>query len=218
MQPWIGVGSTGGWNDLDSVEVGNGSNDGLTLDERKTQLTLWAIENSNLTLGVDLTNLDSTDVGLLTNSEVLAVDQAGHPARAGRPHHAAAGLVRARTATAATPWPCSTCRARPPRSPRTGRTSASPAPRRRCTTTGRTPTWARFATGYGVSLPAHGTTLLKVVPTGAVSYTAMSYNIVNANSGLNLATSGSRRSCSRALTTPWTRSGSWSRSATAATR
>ena len=36
----------------------------------------------NLTLGVDLTNLDSTDVGLLTNSEVLAVDQSGHPARA----------------------------------------------------------------------------------------------------------------------------------------
>ncbi|WP_329561489.1 alpha-galactosidase [Kitasatospora sp. NBC_01266] len=77
---WTPYAGPGGWNDLDSVEVGNGSNDGLTPDERQSQLTLWAIENANLMLGTDLTNLDSSDLSLLTNDEVIAVDQAGHPA------------------------------------------------------------------------------------------------------------------------------------------
>ncbi|HVV19857.1 MAG TPA: glycoside hydrolase family 27 protein, partial [Pseudonocardiaceae bacterium] len=40
---WTQFAGPGGWNDPDSVEVGNGSNDGLTPDERQTQLTLWAI-------------------------------------------------------------------------------------------------------------------------------------------------------------------------------
>ncbi|MEZ0111191.1 alpha-galactosidase [Catenulispora sp. EB89] len=205
VQPWIGVGGTGGWNDLDSIEVGNGSNDGLTLDERKTQLTLWAIENSNLTLGVDLTNLDSTDVGLLTNSEVLAVDQAGHPARAvdrttqQQAWYAANGdgsytvalfNLSGSAATTSVNW-------------------------KDIGFTGSAATvhddWSHsdlgsFATGYSVSLPAHGATLLKVVPTGSVGYTAMSYNIVNANSGLNLATSGSsivQQSADNALDQEW---------------
>ena len=47
----------------------------LTLDERKTQLSLWALAASPLILGTDLTNLDPTDLRLLTNGEVLAVDQ-----------------------------------------------------------------------------------------------------------------------------------------------
>lgn len=77
---WIPYAGPGGWNDLDSLEVGNGSKDGLTLDERKTIMTLWCISAAPLILGSDLTNLDSTDLGLLTNSEVIAVDQAGNPA------------------------------------------------------------------------------------------------------------------------------------------
>jgi hypothetical protein len=205
VQPWIGVGGTGGWNDLDSLEVGNGSNDGLTLDERKTQMTLWAIENSNLTLGVDLTSLDSTDVGLLTNSEVLAVDQSGHPARAvdrttqQQAWYAANGdgsytvalfNLSGSAATTAVNW-------------------------KDIGFTGSAATvhddWSHsdlgsFATGYSVSLPAHGTTLLKVVPTGAVSYTGLSYTIANVNSGLNLATSGSsivQQSADNALDQEW---------------
>ncbi|MEZ0088999.1 RICIN domain-containing protein [Streptacidiphilus sp. EB129] len=78
---WTKYAGTGGWNDLDSLEVGNGSNDGLTPDERQSQLTLWAISGAPLLLGTDLTNLDSGDLSLLTNDEVIAVDQAGHPAR-----------------------------------------------------------------------------------------------------------------------------------------
>jgi hypothetical protein len=72
-QPYAGP---GGFNDYDSLEIGNGSNDGLTPVERQTQLSLWALGASPLILGIDLTHLDSTDLHkYLENSEVLAVDQ-----------------------------------------------------------------------------------------------------------------------------------------------
>src|ERR1700753_777154 len=34
-----------GWNDLDSLEVGNGSTDGITDTEQQTAMTLWAMAN-----------------------------------------------------------------------------------------------------------------------------------------------------------------------------
>ncbi|MFL6074728.1 MAG: hypothetical protein ACJ73S_15135 [Mycobacteriales bacterium] len=77
---WVQYGSPGGWNDLDSVEVGNGDTDGITPDERQTMVTLWSIEASPLLLGTDLTKLDPADMPLITNREVIRVDQAGHPA------------------------------------------------------------------------------------------------------------------------------------------
>ena len=72
-QPYAGA---GGFNDYDSLEVGNGNNDGLTPVERQTQISLWALGASPLILGIDLTHLDPTDLQkYLENSEVLAVDQ-----------------------------------------------------------------------------------------------------------------------------------------------
>lgn len=72
---WAPYGGPGGFNDYDSIEVGNGSNDGLTVDERKTQLSLWALASSPFILGTDITNLDAGDLALLKNTDVLAVDQ-----------------------------------------------------------------------------------------------------------------------------------------------
>jgi hypothetical protein len=77
---WRNAGD-GGWNDLDSLDVGNGRMDGLTRDERQTATTLWAISAAPMYTGNDLTQLDSYGTSLLTNPEVLAVDQAGTPAR-----------------------------------------------------------------------------------------------------------------------------------------
>src|SRR5205085_358762 len=74
---WQPYGGPGGFNDYDSLEVGNGSGDGLTLDERKTQMSLWSLAASPLILGTDLTALDPTDLALLKNRDVLAVDQDG---------------------------------------------------------------------------------------------------------------------------------------------
>jgi alpha-galactosidase len=76
---WQPYGGPGGWNDYDSIEVGNGSNDGLTAPERQTQLSLWSLASAPLFLGVDLTSLDSGDLALLDNTAVTAVDQDGIP-------------------------------------------------------------------------------------------------------------------------------------------
>lgn len=79
LPKWTRFAGTGGWNDPDSVELGNGANDGLTADERQTQLTLWAIAAAPMVLGSDLTAMDPTDLALLSNDEVLGVDRLGHP-------------------------------------------------------------------------------------------------------------------------------------------
>ncbi|WP_248963656.1 alpha-galactosidase D [Sphaerisporangium perillae] len=76
--PWAGP---GGWNDLDSLDVGNGQMDGLNQDERQSYMTLWAISAAPLYTGDDLTKLDDYGLSLLTNREVIAVDQQGIPAR-----------------------------------------------------------------------------------------------------------------------------------------
>jgi hypothetical protein len=87
---WTQFGGPGGWNDLDSLEIGNGSYDGtnagaslsdfFSQDERQTIMSWWTIAATQLLLGTDLTqNLDQFDYTLLQNEEVLAVDQAGVP-------------------------------------------------------------------------------------------------------------------------------------------
>lgn len=77
-QPYAGP---GGWNDLDSLEVGNGDQIGLNADQRRTQFTLWSMAASPLLLGTDLTHLDSTDLAMLTNDRLIAVDQDGVAAK-----------------------------------------------------------------------------------------------------------------------------------------
>jgi hypothetical protein len=72
---WQPYGGPGAFNDYDSIEVGNGSNDGLTYDERQTQLSLWALAAAPFILGTDLTSPDPTDLGLLKNRSVITVDQ-----------------------------------------------------------------------------------------------------------------------------------------------
>ncbi|HET9170246.1 MAG TPA: NEW3 domain-containing protein [Actinospica sp.] len=74
---WQPYGGPGAYNDYDSIEVGNGANDGLTPDERQTQMSLWALGSSPFILGTDLTHLDPTDLSYLKNRAVLAVDQDG---------------------------------------------------------------------------------------------------------------------------------------------
>jgi alpha-galactosidase len=78
---WAPDVSPGGWNDLDSLEVGNGSNDGLTVPERQSMMTMWSMADSPLILGTNLTSLDATDLAMLTNRAVISVDQDGVAAR-----------------------------------------------------------------------------------------------------------------------------------------
>ena len=68
-----------GWNDLDTLDVGMGTKDGLSDTEKQTAITIWAMANSPLYLGGDLTQLDSLAKSAFSNDELLAVDQSGHP-------------------------------------------------------------------------------------------------------------------------------------------
>jgi alpha-galactosidase len=62
----------GHWNDPDMLEVGNG---GMTTDEYRTHMSLWCILAAPLIAGNNLAAMDAKTRDLLTNSEVLAVDQ-----------------------------------------------------------------------------------------------------------------------------------------------
>lgn len=77
MEKWLPYIGHGFWADMDSLDVGNGKMDGLTEDERQSTMTMWVICSSPLYSGDDLTKLDAYGLSLLTNTEVLAVNQAG---------------------------------------------------------------------------------------------------------------------------------------------
>jgi alpha-galactosidase len=62
----------GHWNDPDMLEVGNG---GMTTDEYRTHMSLWAILAAPLLAGNDLSTMKPETVALLTNKDVIAVDQ-----------------------------------------------------------------------------------------------------------------------------------------------
>jgi hypothetical protein len=78
---WVDDAGPGHWNNLDAINVGVGAMDGLTDAERQSYMTFWAINSAPLFAGDDLTKLDAYGLKLLTNREVIAIDQAGIPAR-----------------------------------------------------------------------------------------------------------------------------------------
>jgi alpha-galactosidase len=71
----------GHWNDTDMLVVGNvgwGPNlhpTRLTPNEQMLHLALWALQAAPLFIGADLSTLDAFTLALLTNDEVLDVDQ-----------------------------------------------------------------------------------------------------------------------------------------------
>jgi len=62
----------GHWNDPDMLEVGNG---GMNEDEYRTHFSLWAMLAAPLIAGNDLNKMTPYTVEILTNREVIAVDQ-----------------------------------------------------------------------------------------------------------------------------------------------
>lgn len=62
----------GHWNDPDMLEVGNG---GMTTNEYRAHFSLWAILAAPLIAGNDLRNMTPDIKEILTNKEVIAVNQ-----------------------------------------------------------------------------------------------------------------------------------------------
>jgi hypothetical protein len=87
LNTWQPYGGPGGFNDYDSIEVGDGSTDsGMSLAASESQLSLWSLGSAPLILGSDLSEsvtnaygtsagLSRTDFSLLTNRQVIRVDQ-----------------------------------------------------------------------------------------------------------------------------------------------
>ncbi|HEY0761933.1 MAG TPA: glycoside hydrolase family 27 protein [Pyrinomonadaceae bacterium] len=62
----------GHWNDPDMLEIGNG---GMTDAEYRTHMSLWAMLAAPLLAGNDLRQMSPETLAILTNREVIAVDQ-----------------------------------------------------------------------------------------------------------------------------------------------
>ncbi|MCL6592319.1 MAG: carbohydrate-binding protein, partial [Firmicutes bacterium] len=62
----------GAWNDPDMLEIGNG---GCTTEEYRTQMSMWSIMAAPLIAGNDIRNMSQATRDILLNSEVIAVDQ-----------------------------------------------------------------------------------------------------------------------------------------------
>ena len=67
-----GYPAAGHWNDPDMLEIGNG---GMTADEYRTQMSLWAMLRAPLIAGNDLRDMSDETKSILENTEVIAIDQ-----------------------------------------------------------------------------------------------------------------------------------------------
>ena len=59
------------WNDPDMMEVGNG----MTISEDRSHFSLWCMLAAPLMAGNDLCDMDEATIKILTNKEVIAVNQ-----------------------------------------------------------------------------------------------------------------------------------------------
>ena len=70
-EPWRKYHGPGHWNDPDMLEVGND----LTVNQGRAHFGLWAMMAAPLILGNDLRSMDKETLAILSNREVIAVDQ-----------------------------------------------------------------------------------------------------------------------------------------------
>lgn len=63
--------SAGHYNDMDMLQVGRG----MSYDEDKTHFSMWCMHNSPLLAGNDLRNMSKETLEILTNKEVIALNQ-----------------------------------------------------------------------------------------------------------------------------------------------
>ncbi len=85
VNKWRKFQSQGHWNDPDMLQVGNlgvpnsfvktFKKSRLTADEQYTQITLWSMLSAPLLLSCDIASLDKFTLSLLTNREVIAINQ-----------------------------------------------------------------------------------------------------------------------------------------------
>ncbi|NHK27396.1 glycoside hydrolase family 27 protein [Parvularcula flava] len=82
LHNWNGFRRPGAWPDADMLPLGTlalgDRKSRFTRDEQQTLMTLWAIARSPLIMGGDLRDLEDNTLRLLTNRDVIAVNQHSH--------------------------------------------------------------------------------------------------------------------------------------------
>jgi alpha-galactosidase len=151
----------GHWNDPDMLEVGNGN---MSADEYRTHFSLWALLAAPLIAGNDLRDMSADTRELLTNREVIEVDQDSLGKQGAlvlkegdteiwskplRRSALAVGLFNRGTASAAMSVKWAALRIKSRRHVRDLWTHTDVA---------------ADADGYSVSVPPHGVVLLRVTP------------------------------------------------------
>ncbi|CAH1445440.1 unnamed protein product [Lactuca virosa] len=69
---WAAYAGPGGWNDPDMLEVGNG---GMSYLEYRSHFSIWALMKAPLLVGCDVRNMTAETFEILSNKEVIAVNQ-----------------------------------------------------------------------------------------------------------------------------------------------
>ena len=69
---WWSYAAPGGWNDPDMLEIGNG---GMSVTEYETHFSLWCLMKAPLLIGTDVHKMSDDTFRILTNTEVIAVNQ-----------------------------------------------------------------------------------------------------------------------------------------------
>ena len=168
---WTPFGGPGHWNDPDMLVagyVGWGArlhSTHLTPDEQYTHISLWCLLSAPLLLGCDLDRLDDFTLGLLTNDEVLDIDQdsLGQPARCVRKDPATA--VYAKELADGSRAVGLFNLARVAREVRVGWSDLGITGPRRVRDLWRQQDLGTFDAQYAVSVPAHGVVLVRLTPT-----------------------------------------------------
>ncbi|MBP2629607.1 MAG: alpha-galactosidase [Firmicutes bacterium] len=172
----------GAWNDPDMLEVGNG---GCTTEEYRTQFSMWSMMSSPLIAGNDIRTMSQATKDILLNTEVIAVDQDSAGIQGYRVDNKNGLEVWCKPLGMA------------------GTTKAVALLNRNAAAANITVNWAdigltgsatvrdlwaktdrgSFSDSYTVSIPAHGTVMLKVTGTAAAKLSAGAYKIINKLSG-----------------------------------
>lgn len=179
---------TGYYNDPDMLMVGMS---GLTAAQNRTHMNLWAVSGAPLLAGNDLTTMTSETAAVLTNPEVLAVDQDPRGLQ---------GVEVAEDTTGAQVYGKVLAGAGNRAVVLLNRTSAARNITVRWSDLGLTGAsatvrdlWARadvgsYGTGYTTSVPAGGSVMLTV--TGGTEAPGSTYTGTSAFSGVAAATTG----------------------------
>lgn len=69
---WAAYAGPGGWNDPDMLEVGNG---GMSTEEYRSHFSIWALMKAPLLIGCDVRSIGRDALAILSNPEVIAVNQ-----------------------------------------------------------------------------------------------------------------------------------------------